>query len=210
MSRMSSRTALLILLVLTFSGCFSTHLTEDGSSVELARLVQSAEHRMSLTVHNPHSGSSHGYQFLLGIVPLARVFADTLSATVSAKLQYHAGVAGIGLKQVDHGDGKHPHLEVVISSVSINGYDALVFRRPSAFITLRGSLSTASGARRTCEESAEYTETTRFAFAPQLNQVLTAAVSAAAEKLIYCLGLGGRDHSESTRAVPTREWSHEP
>lgn len=194
MSRIPLRIAPLMIPILLL-GCFSTHLIDQEPRDDLQRLVQSSHYTLPLVVTNPQSHSSHGYQFVLGIFPLTRIFTDTISETVTAKLQLHAGRAAIGLTTPKLTPTDLPRLEVVITSVSINGYDLLVVRRPSAHITLQGVLLTPDGNSRSCEVMGEHTETTRFAFSPQLNQVLASAVDSAAEKLIACLGWSHSDSS---------------
>lgn len=204
MSRMLPRLAFLTVPVLLL-GCFSTHLIDEQQKDELQRLVRSAHHSLPLVVTHPDGDSSHGYQFMLGILPLTRIFTDTISETVVGKLQLHAGRAAVGLPSYSPSISELPRLEVVISSVSINGYDLVIFRRPSAHITLRGALLTHNGTRRSCEVSGEDSRTTRFAFSSELNQVLATAADSAAEKLLTCLGLISSGHSIDISNTISRE-----
>lgn len=188
-----SRIAPLILCFLPLTGCFSTHLISDEPVKDLAQLVQSADSPVELLIQNPGSDSSHGYQFLFGLIPITRVFTESASDTVVAKLQLNAGRAGIGLHRSSTPNralsDRTPRLDVSVESISVNGYDLIIFRRPSASITLRATLFTPDRAPRICEASGHHSEITRFAFARELNDALGAATDLAANKLLACLGL---------------------
>jgi hypothetical protein len=188
------RPILPILLNLLFlSGCFSIQLISDQPVKDLERLVRSAKSPVALLVQNPESDFSCGYQFLFGVIPLTRVFVQSASDAVVAKLQLHAGQAGIGLHQnltVNRSTSeKTPRLEVSVISISVNGYDLIFFRRPSASISLRATLFTEDNAPRICEASGQHSEFSRFAFARELNEALGLATDLAAQKLLTCLGL---------------------
>jgi hypothetical protein len=177
---------LLPLITLT-TGCFATHLVHDEPLEELDRLVESSPQGLSLVVHDPIHDVSHGYQFLLGILPIARVFAEDARQVVAARLQLNAAESGVGLSQKFQATKRSRKLEVTISSLEIDGYDLLVFRRPSAQITLTGKLFSSGGLLRACTQVGEHSEITRFAFSPDLTRALSLAADAAAKKLLACL-----------------------
>jgi hypothetical protein len=171
------------------SGCFSTHLSESSPPPDLDALVESAQVHLPLYVQNPLEGSSHGYQFLLIVLPITRVFPDQLTSLVTTKMTTHAGFGGYGLLSRLPPGTPTPRLEVSIESVSVNGYDLIVTRRPSASITLRGRLFTAEGTMRDCQSSGSFSEFARFAFAGDLEGALERATDTAAKELVGCLGL---------------------
>jgi hypothetical protein len=177
--------------VLTLSGCFSTHLSSFEPSQHLEELSQSAAISLPLDVSNPFAGQSRGYQFLLGLLPVSRVFPDSLSDMVTAKLITHAGFNNVGLiRAITTGSPSPPQtpsVRVSITSVSISGYDLLLTRRPSASITLRASLHSNAGAVRECHGSGDYAEFARYAFERELENALEQAADSAARQVIECL-----------------------
>jgi hypothetical protein len=175
--------------LLWLTGCFSTHLVNDEPINELVQLVESAQHQLSLTVTNPLAESSHGHQFMLGLLPVTRVFPDAARDIVVAKLQLHAGQAGLGLPENARAPIDRPHLEVAIRAISTDGYDLIVVRRPSASIKLYGTAYLPDQTTRVCEASGEHSEIKRFAFAADLTQVLSVAADMAAKRLLECLGV---------------------
>ena len=198
---MAARITLLLSLSL-LTGCFSTHLLQEHNTAELQRLVTSTERSLALVVKEQHKDSSRGHQFLLGILPVARVFTDNIAETVVAKLQYHAGKEGLGLVARSAPSSAAPRLDVTIVNAAVNGYDLIIFRRPSAHVTLRGTLYTAGGGEYTCEERGSDSTLSRFAFSSDLNQVLESAVGTATERLLHCLGLSSQ-HTLHNSVAPS-------
>lgn len=182
----------MLLSLALLAGCFSTHLLQDNNVAELQHLVTSTQRNLALEVGDSQRDSSRGYQFLLGIVPIARIFTDNIYETVVAKLQFHAGKDGLGLPARSGGLSTIPRLHVTIVDVTLNGYDLVIVRLPAAHIALRGILYTAGGGEYTCEERGSDSALSRFAFSSDLNQVLESAVDSAAAKLLRCLGLSGQ------------------
>lgn len=195
------RALLLGLMTLVLSGCFTTHLTDSAAVPELDSLVESAQVHIPLYVSNPLEGSSHGYQFLLFVLPITRVFPDELQQLVTTKVTTHAGFAGYGLLSRLPAGTPLPRLEVSIEAASVNGYDLLVTRRPSASVTLRGRLFTRDATTRDCETSGSHSEFSRFAFARDLQAALERAVDAASKELVLCLGLTARHGTSASQSM---------
>lgn len=179
----------LIIKLLFLTGCFSNHLEHSEPLEDLKALVSSARSHIPLLVTDHTEKSSHGYQFMFGIIPVTRIFTDSLSTIVTAKLQYNAGRGGIGLVNRLSVPQSTSRLEVAIQSASINGFDLIFFRRPSARITLLGTLFSDMTIKRSCEVSADQSEISRFAFNPELTEVLSSTTDTASLKLLKCLGL---------------------
>jgi len=197
---MAFRIPLLLSFVL-LTGCFSTHLQQDNNTAEIRSLVNSTQRSLALEVHDSHRSSSRGYQFLLGILPVARIFTDNICDTVTSKLQYHAGREGLGLHTRSAALSTIPRLHITVVDLTVNGYDLVIMRRPAAHITLRGTLSTAGGGEYTCEERGSDSTLSRFAFSSDLNQVLESAVGTAAAKLLRCLSLSDQQASNEPGAL---------
>ena len=183
---------ILILLCIWLSGCFTTHLNNYKSTPGLDTLVSSAEHSLPLNVVNPSPNVSRGFQFLLGILPTSRVFTEDLASIVTSRLQFHAGSAGYGLNPSDELPPTKARVIALISDATINGYDLLFIRRPSASVTMEGSLFNQSGLVTSCAENGNYSELSKFAFESDLIRALELAADQAAQKLTKCLGIGAQ------------------
>lgn len=196
-SRLLSRSKVMIrtlrivclLLPILLTGCFATYLVDDEPWAELDRLVDVSPQRIALIVHYPTPDVSHGYQFLLGLLPISRVFAESANQVVVARLQFHAAGADVGLYKASPDAKPANRLEVTVSSLDIDGYDLIFFRRPSARVALSGSRFSSKKRPQMCTAVGEHSEIKRFAFAPELNHSLSVATDIAARKLLACLGI---------------------
>jgi hypothetical protein len=86
-------------------------------------------------------------------------------------------------------DATYPHLTVIVKDVRISGYDLIFVRRPSASLTLSGTLKLPNHAPRVCEATADSSEVTKFAFSSELNAVLQESFTTSARELFDCLQL---------------------
>jgi hypothetical protein len=144
---------------------------------------------MPLSIEHRGADRSHGYQFLFFVLPVARVFPDHLSDLVADKLTTYAGFGKVGLLRGVDAPAPSTGISVLIESVSVNGYDILVTRRPTASISLRGQLYQRGVIRRDCRATGSFSEFARFAFAEDLQRSLEQAVDAAARDLLECMGI---------------------
>ncbi len=170
-------------------GCFAVHLQSFTPLPQLTQLVESCPTTIPLSVLHPSGDSSRGYQFLLGVIPVTRVYPDSLREIVSTTLATHAGLAHCGLTTSQEHSRELPRFEVAITSASVNGYDLIVVRRPSASVSLEGTLLGPDGTAKRCQAEGSFSEFSRFAFAEQLEAALEQASTRAALMLLSCLGL---------------------
>jgi len=183
------RRSILILPLLAVSACFAVHIPPEDTAPEVKRLLESTSQTVALVVNNPTAESSHGHQFMLGIIPVTRIFPDGLTEIVTTALQVQAGLAGVGLVKETASNSAQTYLDVTIQDVDIDGYDLIVLRRPSAHVTLRGTVKSPLGSIRVCEKDGHYSELSRFAFTAELRQALENAAKNAAAGLLECLGV---------------------
>jgi hypothetical protein len=145
---------------------------------------------MPLYLWTPEENDRLGFQYLLGIIPFARVYHPHLSQLLRSSLTTQAGFNRYGLLTPTTNEGMTvPRLMVTVSSASIQGWDLLIIRRPSASITLSGEFHPARGVVRTCTVTGDESKLSPFAFENELNEVLEGASTNAAHALIKCLGL---------------------
>lgn len=185
------RTAFLWLVATAFlSGCFSTSLPAIPNPPDLPRLVDAAEVQMPLYLLTPVENDRLGFQYLLGIIPFARVYDYHLEQLLRSSLTAQAGFNRFGLLTPTTNAGMAvPRLMVTVTSASVQGWDLLVIRRPSASITLSGEYHPQRGVVRACEVTGNHSKLSPFAFESDLNEVLQGASTQAAHALIECLGL---------------------
>jgi hypothetical protein len=178
-------------LLFFLSGCFSTHLSSFEPPRHLAELSESTAVHLPLEITNQFANQSRGYQFLLGLIPVSRVFPDVLSQMVTAKLITHAGFNNLGLAPVtqlrSRGFDQLPSVHVDITSVAVSGYDLILVRRPSAHISLEASLRTDTGTTRICHGEGDFAEFARYAFERELLNALDQAADSAARQVVECL-----------------------
>jgi len=186
-----SRTASLYLLATSLlSGCFTTTLPEIPTPPDLPRLVDAAEVQMPLYLLTPEARNRLGFQYLLGIIPVARVYSPNLAQLIRSSLTAQAGFGRYGLLTPTTNAGMAiPRLMVTVSSASTQGWDLLVIRHPSASVTLSAEYHSERGIVRACEVTGSDSKFSPFAFERDLNQVLERASDNAARALIECLGL---------------------
>lgn len=177
----------LLLLGILLQGCFSTRLTSFTPPDHLGELTESAAIQIPMLVTNEVEDQSHGFQFLLGFIPVTRIFPDSLSEMVTAKMATYAGFRNFGLVARASNVSAVPRVETSIEEVRINGYDLLVARRPSASVSLRAVLLTRDGVRRECHGAGSFAEFSRFAFERDLEHALEEAVDRAAQQTIKCI-----------------------
>jgi hypothetical protein len=170
-------------------GCFSSTLSPTTVAPrEVERLRMLAEKRLPLSLKlTPPPDTAVGYQYILLMFPVARVYAPALRQDVVDGLTATAAAAGHSIETLSDSRVTSPRLEVTASNITVNGYDLIFVRRPSASITLKGTLSSPGRVDRTCEAVGSVTRTKRFAFAPELEQVVRESIEAATRELAACL-----------------------
>lgn len=191
------------ILCIALVGCFSSSLsptTVAPREVERLRLLAEKRLPLSLKLTTPPA-TAVGYQYILLMFPVARVYAPALRQDVVDGLTATAAAAGHSIETLSASQVTSPRLEVTASNVTVSGYDLIFVRRPSASITLKATLSSPGRLDRTCEAFGSVTRTKRFAFAPELEQVLRESIEAATRDLAACLfpeATALRELSEST------------
>jgi hypothetical protein len=80
-------------------------------------------------------------------------------------------------------------LEITIRDLTVNGYDLLVVRKPTASVTMSARLFEDGKLARACEERYIATNTAHYAFAAELQNALSESLLHGSYKLLDCLGL---------------------
>jgi hypothetical protein len=181
--------SLLTLSLLT--GCFSTTLPPIPAPAALPRLVSAADTRVPLYLSTPQDTDRLGFQYLLMALPVSRIYSAHLADLIRTSLTTQAGFGRVGLVAPSRLTPMPiPRLMVNVRSVSVNGWDLLIIRRPSASITLSAEYYTSTGRAQACEVTGSHSKLSPFAFERDLNEVLELASDDAARQLLACLRLG--------------------
>jgi hypothetical protein len=197
------RYGLLLPLVALLTGCFRTALPSLPAPAALPRLVRAADTQIPLYLSTPEGNRRLGFQYLLMAIPVSRIYSSHVADLVRTTLTTRAGFGRVGLVAPSRlGPMTNSRLEVSVSSVSVNGWDFLIIRRPSASIALSAEYIAPTGIAHSCEVTGSHSKLSPFAFERDLNEVLEGASVDAATKLIDCLRLGDGSRSLETTGAP--------
>ncbi len=184
-----------VLLGASLSGCFSVSLEPVRHLPEVHRLLAIPTRELRLEIEVPQSTQLVGYQYLLVIVPVTRVYVPHLEREVGTQLAVAAARRGVRLRPATHDVSATPKppptLRVVVEEVTLSGYDLFFVRRPWGAVTMSGTVELPDGGRRRCQVTHEHGSTERFAFAEQLSRTLAETLEGASEALFNCLEGGG-------------------
>jgi hypothetical protein len=175
------------------TGCFSTTLTSTTVAPTQSERLRSLGEEVlpvALTLAAESTGRV-GFQYALFGLPVARVYAPLITSDLAHALAVSGAARGLSLTPLPQDRTASPRLEITVTDLSINGYDLFVLRRPSAYIALRGKAIAPDTLPRTCDAVGDVTHSARFAFAPELEEVLRESIDAAIQELLTCL-LGER------------------
>ena len=185
------------LLPILLSSCTTTYLSLPGPDSQLPRLKALADASLTLRISfksdAPPQTLYLGHQFLLGIIPFGNVAIEEPVHFIAQQLTTQAALRGVKL-QIDNGNAENSRvLTVNIEELYAVGYDALLFRLPSAIVTLNGTLSDNSGKEIASEKATSSTVDQKlFAFSPELSSVFERAATEASEKLLAALNIGNK------------------
>jgi hypothetical protein len=133
---------------------------------------------------------SLGHQYLLMALPITRIYLPSLKSDLAMELSVACGMRGYRCS-ADYPGPSAQTLAIRLTDVSVNGYDLLFVRKPTASVTLSGELRRGGEVVRSCEESSSATNTAHYAFNAELQHALGEALLQASYKLLDCLGLSG-------------------
>jgi len=179
----------LLYLLCGLSGCFPTELPPIDTPPAVARLDALADGEVALSVESQPAEGVRGYQYLT-VFPVTRVYTPEIDSEVTNQAKIQLGLKGY--RVVGPQSGKQPEyrLDLVVEDFSVSGYCYLLVRRPSAFVSLKGTLRSPEGAvLRECSGTGKSSFTARFAFAPELNEARRIALTDAMVALVDCLEL---------------------
>ncbi|MEN9845874.1 MAG: hypothetical protein RIS36_1021 [Pseudomonadota bacterium] len=175
-------------LITLLTGCFASELPPVEPPPALEKLLSVSDSTIPVRIQTQaFNERSLGHQYLFFIIPLTRVYNPTLTADLRTQLSVACGMRGYRCSEEPNASSARM-LEVTVHDLSVNGYDLLVIRKPTASVTLSAKLFEKGDLIRTCQESYTATNTAHYAFAAELQNALGESLLHGIYKLLDCLG----------------------
>ena len=175
-------------LATLLTGCFASELPPVEPPSALEKLLSVADSTLPVRIQTQaFNERSLGHQYLFFLIPLTRVYTPTLTSDLRTQLSVACGMRGYRCSQEPTSSSERM-LEITVQDLSVNGYDLLVVRKPTASVTLSAKLYDKGHLMRTCEESYTATNTAHYAFAAELQSALEESLLHGSYKLLDCLG----------------------
>jgi hypothetical protein len=166
---------------------------EPPSGLEKLLNVSDATIPVSIDTQGFHDRSL-GHQYLFLAFPLTRIYVPSLASDAAMELSVACGMRGYHCATTSTPSARRT-LAITVQDASVNGYDLIVARKPTASVTLTGKLMQDGEVIRSCEESYSATNTAHYAFNAELQHALGEALLQASYKVLDCLGLTGNAQS---------------
>lgn len=135
---------------------------------------------------------SLGHQYLF-FIPITRLYLHSLAEDTAMELSVACGMRGYRCTQEQQQPTRYT-LSVTLRDVSVNGYDLIFIRKPTASVTIAANLMENGRVVRSCEESASASNTAHYAFNAELQHALGEALLQSSYKVLDCLGLTNASH----------------
>jgi hypothetical protein len=171
------------------TGCFSSELPPIAAPSGLEKLLSVSDSAIPVTIRTAEFNErSLGHQYLFFLIPLTRIYVPTLTTDIRTQLSVACGIRGYRCSEEPTSTSKRM-LEITIRDLTVNGYDLLVVRKPTASVTMSARLFEDGKLARACEERYIATNTAHYAFAAELQNALSESLLHGSYKLLDCLGL---------------------
>ena len=176
-------------LITLLTGCFASELPPVEPPSGLEKLLSVSDSALPVRIQTEgFSDSSLGHQYLFFVIPLTRVYAPAVATDLRTQLSVACGMRGYRCSE-EPTPASARMLEITIRDLTVNGYDLLVMRKPTASVTMAAKLYEKGQVTRACEESYTATNTAHYAFAAELQNALGESLLHGSYKLLDCLGL---------------------
>ena len=176
-------------LITLLTGCFASELPPVEPPSGLEKLLSVSDSALPIRIQTEgFNDRSLGHQYLFFVIPLTRVYAPAVAKDLRTQLSVACGMRGYRCSE-EPTTASGGMLEITIRDLTVNGYDLLVMRKPTASVTLAAKLYDKGQVTRACEESYTATNTAHYAFAAELQSALGESLLHASYKILDCLGL---------------------
>jgi hypothetical protein len=178
-----------VILIPLLTGCFASELPPVEPPSGLEKLLSVSDSALPVRIQTEgFNDRSLGHQYLFFVIPLTRVFAPALATDLRTQLSVACGMRGYRCSD-EPSSSSGRTVEITIRDLSVNGYDLLVMRKPTASVTLAAKLYDKGQVTRACEASYTATNTSHYAFAAELQNALGESLLHGSYQLLDCLGL---------------------
>jgi hypothetical protein len=130
--------------------------------------------------------SFRGFQYLLMVIPFSRIYTPALEEDLLLQLSVASGMRGYAIDRVSESEERPLVVEIEIKSLSVNGYDLLVVRKPTATISLVARMFEHGALIRECPIEYTATDAAHFAFTTELQNALTESLLQSSYKMLDC------------------------
>lgn len=176
------------LLLPLVSGCFAVSLPQETPPDGLLKLAQLSDATLPVRITTDDLTESYrGFQYLFLAFPFSRVYTPTLPSDLLLQLSIAGGMRGYSFSLL-HGDTTPPlYVDIRITKTSVNGYDLIFVRKPTASVSLEARLYEHGSLKRECSISHSASDAAHYAFSTELQVALSEALLQSSYKLLDCL-----------------------
>jgi hypothetical protein len=176
------------LLLPLLSGCFAVSLPQETPPDGLLKLAQLSDATLPVRITTEDLTESYrGFQYLFLVFPISRVYTPSLPTDLLLQLSIAGGLRGYSFTQL-RGESVPPlYVDIRITDASVNGYDLIFVRKPTASVALEARLFEHGALKKVCSISHSASDTAHYAFSTELQIALSEALLQSSYKLLDCL-----------------------
>ncbi len=169
------------------SGCFAVSLPPETPPDGLRKLTQLSDATLPVRIKTGDlTESFRGFQYLFMVIPFSRVYTPTLREDLLLQLSVAAGMRGYAIAEVGESEERPLVVELDLKSLSVNGYDLLFVRKPTATISFMARMYERGEVIRECPIEYRATDAAQFAFTTELQNALTEALLQSSYQTLDC------------------------
>lgn len=172
---------------LLLSGCFAVSLPPENAPDGLQKLTQLSDATLPVRIKTGDLAEGiRGFQYLFMAVPFSRVYTPTLKRDLILQLSVAGGMRGYAIDDVEETESRPLLIEIDIHSLSVNGYDLLFIRKPTASISLTARMYEHGVLIRECPVQYSASDAAQFAFTTELQNALSEALLQSSYRILDC------------------------
>jgi len=169
------------------SGCFAVSLPPETPPDGLRKLTQLSDATLPVRIRTADlTESFRGFQYLFMVIPFSRIYTPTLQDDLLLQLSVAGGMRGYAIDRVGETEERPLVVDIEIKNLSVNGYDLLVVRKPTATISFVARMFEHGTLIRECPVEYTATDAAQFAFTTELQSALTEALLQSSYKMLDC------------------------
>ena len=176
------------LLLPLLSGCFAVSLPQETPPDGLLKLAQLSDVTLPVRITTDDLTESYrGFQYLFLVFPMSRIYTPSLPTDMLLQLSIAGGLRGYSFTHLREESSPPLYVEIRITDASVNGYDLIFVRKPTASVALEARLFENGVLKKMCAISHSASDTAYYAFSTELQIALSEALLQSSYKLLDCL-----------------------